>query len=125
MADLFEPDVELRWRDKWASGWGGDLRRGGGEGRGGGDLDALRTGVDPGHRRVWGVGIASPQIFDAPDGPTVLGNSLIVDNVEQAKVGVDTVRVGRCRNGRRAFSSRGAATNQWGMGYLMLLPVER
>jgi nicotinamide mononucleotide (NMN) deamidase PncC len=38
-------------------------------------LGTVECGVD---------GIVSRQIFDAPDGPTVLGNSLIVDEVEEA-----------------------------------------
>jgi nicotinamide-nucleotide amidase len=38
-------------------------------------LGTVECGVD---------GIVSRQIFDAPDGPTVLGNSLIVDGVEEA-----------------------------------------
>ena len=38
-------------------------------------LGTVECGVD---------GIVSRQIFDAPDGPTVLGNSLIVDKVEEA-----------------------------------------
>lgn len=38
-------------------------------------LGTVECGVD---------GIVSRQIFDAPDGPAVLGNSLIVDDVEEA-----------------------------------------
>jgi nicotinamide mononucleotide (NMN) deamidase PncC len=38
-------------------------------------LGTVECGVD---------GIVSRQIFDAPDGPAVLGNSLIVDEVEEA-----------------------------------------
>lgn len=38
-------------------------------------LGTVECGVD---------GIVSRRIFEAPDGPTVLGNSLIVDDVEEA-----------------------------------------